>query len=168
MRRFLRVVLVLAVVAGDVAAQQLPVSRFGMAVLPPRPPEATRPGVLAVPGAADDAPGPPAGIVAAQVFVSALGFTAGGLVGGFIGAATVRDSQESFLDLAAVLMGVIVGGMFGSSGAVYSYSKFAGYEAPYWGALLGSASGIVGGQYFYVTMPIGAVLGHNLARRTVK
>lgn len=149
MRRVLAAVLLSLAVVGDAAAQWRPASRFESA----------------------DARGerlPPPGIVGAQLLVSTVGMAAGGLVGGFVGAAAVGGSGDAWVDLGVILGGVILGGMFGSSWAVHAYSQRAGYAAPYWGALLGSAAGIVGGQYFYVTMPIGAVVGHNLARRPEK
>lgn len=110
---------------------------------------------------------PKPSIVAGQVFFGAVGMAGGGLAGGYLAAAMVRGGEpaESFLDLAAVLTGVLVGGMFGSSYAVFAFSKRVGHPAPYWGALLGSAAGVVGGEYFVITMPIGAVVGHNLAHR---
>jgi hypothetical protein len=106
--------------------------------------------------------------VAKQLLASAAGMVALGAAGGFIGARTSPGEGGGFQDIANALAGAVVGGVIGSAIGVHWYSKTHGHRSPFLASLAGAAVGTVGfaaGGTVLVTVPVGAVIGHNWARR---
>lgn len=105
--------------------------------------------------------------VAKQLVASAAGMFLLGAAGGLI-AANTSSAGEGFTDLANTAVAAIAGGVLGSAIGVYWYSKRHGHRSPFLASLAGAAVGTLGfaaGGAVLVTVPVGAVIGHNLARR---
>jgi hypothetical protein len=154
MRRLGLCALLSLIVTMPLGAQQMPPSRFAP----------TEPVAMDSVPAVGRKPLPP-GFVTQQAFAGFAGFTIGGLAGGLAGSALVRDNNNGWNDLAAVVFGMAIGGAVGSSITVYRFSNGKGYQSSYAATLVGSVAGFFGGPLFWVTVPMGSTIGYNLARK---
>ena len=110
----------------------------------------------------------PPGFLWSQTKAGIRGGAWGGLIGGLAGAA-VGDRVKGWEGLY-VFFGAWLGGyVTGSAVGVHRYSNSHGVRAPFAATLAGAVAGlpgvVLGGFGVVVTVPFGAAVGHNMARR---
>lgn len=107
------------------------------------------------------------GFITQQYLSATVGMLVLGTAGGLLGAATA-NSNEGFADIAQAALGALAGGVLGSALGVHWYSDRRGQQSPFLASLVGAAVGVGGiaaGWPVLVTVPVGAVVGYNVARR---
>ena len=123
-----------------------------------------------VQNAVDEAPPAlTAPVVTKQILSGAAGAVLGALAGAAVSSLFLDSSDGSaWTDLGTMVGVSLVGGAVGGATGVSLYSRRAGMRAPFIAPLAGAALGLVGitaGPAVFVTIPLGATVGYNLARR---
>ncbi|MBX3133632.1 MAG: hypothetical protein KF689_09640 [Gemmatimonadaceae bacterium] len=101
-----------------------------------------------------------------------LASAAGGMMlfsaAGALLSAGAAGSDAGLEDIGPAAITILAGAVLGSAFGVHWYSDRRGQQSPFFASLAGAAVGaigLVGGGAVLVTMPVGAVVGYNVARR---
>jgi hypothetical protein len=114
----------------------------------------------------------PDGFVMQQTFAGFVGGAKGMLIGTLVGLGVVASNPKAFAKdwdaIGPLLAGSLVGYLVGVPIAVNRFSNSKGVHAPFLASLGGATVGIVGmvgGPVGFFTIPFGAAVGHDAARR---